>query len=508
MGIVSFLGNVAKGYIEERGVQGTIEDVATLGKKLFGEKNEVVEVRSKGSRPVKKRTPKTKSSSSSENTTENNTAQNNNQWNDMIAKCQDRVNEGDYKGAINVLDEYYNNMYYYGRDQRDYAYYNNKAIIYQMWLNNIHIDDELYSSLLMSYSGTIGVLCHKFDCSDEEKSKEVEAFRKDFEEKNNEKEFVKKWKTGWEKIEKMEKKENFSAAYNLVVKLFQDLDLEKDAGFYSKICWYQMNILKDYAFDTKEYREQESMLDEMFLKYKDVCTTDENIETYNSYFSVYEECKLSSNVEACIMEKDFSEAKRYLNLYRKKFPKDDITYWRANTLTILFELFELKKTDLSFDTIQQQFLFAMNEYESCCVTEDDKEGLMKRQYQYQDFLERLEAEDKTGYKLSDNEQEYIDEYNACLEDDGQISEKERRLLDKLCKSLGISKERAIELEREADSTIAFSSDEQEYFDEYKNCLNDDGTITDKERRLLNKLANSLNITMDRVMEIEAMANKL
>ena len=49
--------------------------------------------------------------------------------------------------------------------------------------------------------------------------------------------------------------------------------------------------------------------------------------------------------------------------------------------------------------------------------------------------------------LLDNEQEYMEEYKLCLEEDGEISPKERRLLDRLREKLGISISRAIEIER-------------------------------------------------------------
>lgn len=48
--------------------------------------------------------------------------------------------------------------------------------------------------------------------------------------------------------------------------------------------------------------------------------------------------------------------------------------------------------------------------------------------------------------LSSKEQEYQDEYRACVEEDEEISPKERRLLNKLRLSLGISEERAREIE--------------------------------------------------------------
>lgn len=101
------------------------------------------------------------------------------------------------------------------------------------------------------------------------------------------------------------------------------------------------------------------------------------------------------------------------------------------------------------------------------------------------------------------EQEYIDELKACFADDGMISDRERRLLDKLRKSLGISEERAKELEVMCNPNV-LTPEEQEYADEIKVCLEDDGVISERERRLLTKLSNSLGIPKERALEIEKM----
>lgn len=102
------------------------------------------------------------------------------------------------------------------------------------------------------------------------------------------------------------------------------------------------------------------------------------------------------------------------------------------------------------------------------------------------------------------ENEYIAELKNCYED-GVITDKERRLLDRLRKSLGISEARATELEAICNPNI-LTSEEQEYADEVKACLEDDGVITAKERRLLERLAKSLGISADRVAEIEKTIN--
>lgn len=101
-----------------------------------------------------------------------------------------------------------------------------------------------------------------------------------------------------------------------------------------------------------------------------------------------------------------------------------------------------------------------------------------------------------------SEREYLEEYKACLSDDGDISPKERRLLDKLRIKFGISEDRAKELEASVNNPV-LTTEEQEYLESYKESFVD-GTISDKERRLLEKLRVMFGISEDRAREIEGM----
>ena len=108
----------------------------------------------------------------------------------------------------------------------------------------------------------------------------------------------------------------------------------------------------------------------------------------------------------------------------------------------------------------------------------------------------------TASNLSAEEQEYLEELTACI-NDGVISKGERRLLEKLRVKLGISQIRATELE---DSLLLanLSDEEKEYIEEYHACLADDGSISSGERRLLDRLRHKLGISQDRALELEKM----
>lgn len=97
------------------------------------------------------------------------------------------------------------------------------------------------------------------------------------------------------------------------------------------------------------------------------------------------------------------------------------------------------------------------------------------------------------------EKEYLDEVQECLAD-GEIGPRERRLLDKIRSKLGISAARASELEASL-ATPKLTEDEQEYLKEYKECAVD-GIVSDKERRLLDKVRKMLGISEERAAEIE------
>ena len=103
-------------------------------------------------------------------------------------------------------------------------------------------------------------------------------------------------------------------------------------------------------------------------------------------------------------------------------------------------------------------------------------------------------------QMSSSEQEYLDNIKEFLEDDAEITPRERKMLDRIRQSLGISEERAKELE--ASITPQLTEDEQEYLDMYREYA-EKGEITEKERNRLNKFAAALGISEERMKQLEA-----
>lgn len=111
---------------------------------------------------------------------------------------------------------------------------------------------------------------------------------------------------------------------------------------------------------------------------------------------------------------------------------------------------------------------------------------------------------KRNTSLTSSEEEYLKEFKDILAD-GEISSRERRLLEKIRIQLGISEDRSAELENSL-STSTLTPEEQEYFDEYQELIAD-GNISDRDQRFLDKLKKANDISEERAKEIEKMCSK-
>ena len=102
---------------------------------------------------------------------------------------------------------------------------------------------------------------------------------------------------------------------------------------------------------------------------------------------------------------------------------------------------------------------------------------------------------------SSEEQEYVEMLQDCMADGG-ISERDRKALDRLRRALGISEKRAAEIE-ESLKQPQLTDDEAEYWEAYKDAKAD-GDISERDRRSLDRLRRALGISEQRAAEIERM----
>lgn len=105
-------------------------------------------------------------------------------------------------------------------------------------------------------------------------------------------------------------------------------------------------------------------------------------------------------------------------------------------------------------------------------------------------------------QLTESEEEYVSLLKELLKD-GTLGPRERKLLEKYRGKSGISVQRAKVLE-ESLTVVNLTDDEKEYLEAYKDGLID-GSISDKDRKFLERLRKVSGISEARAQEIEQMA---
>lgn len=115
------------------------------------------------------------------------------------------------------------------------------------------------------------------------------------------------------------------------------------------------------------------------------------------------------------------------------------------------------------------------------------------------------AQTQSVDNLSDAEQQYKDEVSFCLEDDGKIDDQERMFLERKRMKLGISEERAQQIEA-MFSTPDLTEDEKSYIEVVKDFVVD-GAIPNSAMRMLARERKTLNLTDERAAELEKLVLK-
>ncbi len=417
--LTEFAKEFAKGYVSERGVQGTMEDAVSLmqrvgnvGKKLFGSNEE-------------------ENGSDEYDEYENDEAETNyfdeKTWKKLCDGIEALKEESDYAGALKMLNDYYNRF----QVDLDYFYFYLKAGI-----------------LLAKYDDTGRSPESDFNCKIEI-DKAIKACDK-YGDKDDE---------------------------PLTMELKDKYESTKLRVSY----WRKMTSLQE---------EVDTLRDP-----KHIVTTSKVNDVLKAFELVDNFWKKESTAEdGSVYNIDF------FYLFKARVYN-----------AFLFYLAEDKQEleALSDEQLSDYFAGATDcadKVLAFCELDDksDEEFLNRRIPEQIEELKQLRCGKKSSIHSSSSasvtseEQEYLEEIRACLDNDGEITSRERRLLDRLRKSLGITEARAKELEASVNS---MSDEEKEYQEELKACL-EDGTISDRERRLLDRLRKSLGISEERAKAIE------
>lgn len=143
------------------------------------------------------------------------------------------------------------------------------------------------------------------------------------------------------------------------------------------------------------------------------------------------------------------------------------------------------------------------------IDDDERRMLERNQARYKISEERakeLEDEVLKQNEYTAEELEFIEELNFILDHDGDIDDGDRRILLRLASRLDITEQRAKELEEgvlmSREASTEFTEQEQQYIEELNFCLEEGPEISRSARRLLDRVVVSLGISEARAREIE------
>ena len=420
MGIITkFAAELAKGYVSERGVKGTMEDavnlmqgVGNVGKKLFGSNEDEYD-------------------SDEYEEYEGDEVETNffdkETWTKLCNGIDTFKEKDDFKGALNMLRSYYERY----EVDLDYSYFYLKADILIAKYGDIGRSPESDCSCRIEVEKAIET-CKKYE--DEDQEEMTEGLEAEFESAKFKVSYWRKMNSLHDEIDALRDPEHVvtTSKVNDVLKAFELVD-----NFWKKESTAEDGTIYNIDF---------------FYLFK--------VQIYNAFFFYLTENK--QKLEA-LSDEQLSE---YF---------EDATDCAKNALAYCED----------DDKTEEEFLNGR-------IPEQIEELKQLR------CGKKSSMHSSSSASVTSEEQEYLEEIRACLDNDGEITSRERRLLDRLRKSLGITEARAKELEASVNN---MSDEEKEYQEELKACL-EDGTISDRERRLLDRLRKSLGISEECAKAIE------
>lgn len=439
-------------------------------------------------------------------------------WDKVTTRVNELIGEGEYDKALLLIDEHYDRY----ESSKDFWYYEWRAYVLLCRLENEGL--SLTEDEIEIFSQRFNNEINKAQREDQDNQHEdtLNGLKERFNEFQKRLDDFNEWKVYSLKFEDALTEENFELAEKLINSYYSNHD--KDYFYWNDLCnfyadrgmVYTSDSLRD-ALNVKENNYRDALYALEKMKATSDGSDSESIEKCEMKCDCLKQVTYDLRSNLLAQDGLYDAAKTLLDEF---FDEKDYYYYQYMSRNESHHVLnEVNKGTKDFENLKNIIKNAENLLNLAISMADDektkkslKEITGARIEKGKEYLrsqssgigEIRENINEPRDENSDNENEYITELKACFED-GVISERERRLLDKLRKSLGISEERAQELEAQCNPKV-LNQKELEYAEEVKATL-EDGVITDKERRLLNRLAKSLNITEERALEIEKMVSE-
>lgn len=433
-------------------------------------------------------------------------------WEKVTTKINELIGEGEYDQALTLIDDHYNRY----ESTRDFWYYEWRAYVLLCRLENdgMTLSEDEIEVYTRRFNNEINKA--KREDQDGQYQDTLNGLKERLDVVQQNIDSLNEWKEYSMKFENALSEENFDLAEKLINSFYSTHD--KDYFYWNDLCnlyadkgmvYREDNLRKTLNEKENNYKEAQFALGKM--KSISDGTDSESIDKCEIKCQCLKQVTVDIRSNLLAQDGLYDAAKTLLDEF---FDEKDYYYYQYSSRNESYHVLnEVMKGTTDFENLKNIINNAENLLNlaiSMTSDEDVKKSLKEitggRIEKGKEYLKSQGNSTKGSQNISgdiaentENENEYITELKACFED-GEISERERRLLDKLRRSLGISEKRALELEAQCNPNV-LSKDEEEYAQELKAVL-EDGIITEKERRLLNRLAKSLNISENRALEIE------
>jgi len=227
-------------------------------------------------------------------------------------------------------------------------------------------------------------------------------------------------------------------------------------------------------------------------------------ENNDEEWITYPEMKLSALRAGLILTGDIKAAIRSLLLLTREFQKKLVEAEATDLVSSLYEHTE------EGNVINPFYAVPIAELIRFYLSEDYIKSrnliVKKNEIELKNYKEmEKEVKPDVETEITSEENEYIEELKFCLED-GNISDDEREHLEEVRIESGISEERGRELEKIVSQDSSYTEQELKYIKKLESFLKD-GQISEDERRILERQKKKLNVSDERAQEIEELINE-
>jgi len=281
--------------------------------------------------------------------------------------------------------------------------------------------------------------------------------------------------------------------------------------------------------DSDKLSSSRQSLDEILKQYGTACKEQNEIDTYlfvkQRVHSEEADKEIGRHLCGGKYKKAFDVAKDYKNLE----PKDEYEYYSKIRWIYQWQWEATPVYWKNYTQIENKVIESYNDWQNYCTT-DDELDYYNHCYN-EDFLRVKNEKEKEKKEWAKSASEYrqgtieegplvigndgtsdnmIDDSSIPSESlykqevllilqDGSIGDVERKFLERKRTKLGLTKEQAQKIE--ASCTVSLTDDEQEYVSIYRDLV-EDGEPTGRLRKMLDREAEALGLSPERVSEIE------